>query len=123
MVSGLPARPLSYPEVAELNRSDAVGFVLPATPQSIETADDNSSRIYDLLITSGEITSAVVYEDENTRGWTAIATAAADADKEELVADVIAHRDYDIDDEEKALAFVSELYGTMDELSEELVAE
>lgn len=123
MVSGLPARPLSYPEVAELNRSDAVGFVFPATPQSIETADDNSRRIYDLLITSGETISAVVYEDEDTRGWTAIATAAADADKEELVADVIAHRDYDIDDEEKALAFVSELYGTMNELSEDLVAE
>lgn len=122
MVSGLPARPLSYPEVAELNRSDAVGFVFPATPQSIETADDNSRRIYDLLITSGETISAVVYEDEDTRGWTAIATVAADADKEELVADVIAHRDYDIDDEEKALAFVSELYGTMDELSEDLGA-
>jgi len=121
MVSGLPARPLSYPEVAELNRSDAVGFVFPATPQSIETDDDNSRRIYDLLITSGDTISAVVYEEPC--GWTAIATAAADADKEELVADVIAHRDYDIDDEEKALAFVSELYGTMDELSEDLGTE
>ncbi|OSO89274.1 hypothetical protein B9H04_17490 [Halorubrum ezzemoulense DSM 17463] len=44
-----------------LNQSNAIGFVFPATPQSIQDDEDNKPRVYDLLITSGETVSALVY--------------------------------------------------------------
>jgi hypothetical protein len=117
MVKGLPDRPLSYPEVESLNQSDAIGFVFPATPHSIRDDEDNDPRVYDLLITSGETVSALVFDEDD--GWKIIAKTSPDSPKEAAVNDVIEYRDYDIEDEEKVLRFVTELYGTLDDLSEE----
>lgn len=117
MVKGLPDRPLSYPEVESLNQSDAIGFGFPATPNSIQDDEDNKPRVYDLLITSGETVSALVYDEE--RGWKFITKTSPDAPKEAAVNDVIEYRGYDIEDEGKVLEFVTELYEAMDELSGE----
>jgi hypothetical protein len=117
MVKGLPDRPLSYPEVESLNQSDAIGFVFPATPHSIQDDEDNKPRVYDLLITSGETVSALVYDEDE--GWKIITKTSLDSPKEAAVNDVIEYRGYDIEDEEKVLEFVTELYGVMDELSGE----
>jgi hypothetical protein len=117
MVKGLPDRPLSYPEVDSLNQSDAIGFVFPATPHSIQDDEDNKPRVYDLLITSGETVSALVYDEDE--GWKIITKTSPDSPKEAAVNDVIEYRGYDIEDEEKVLEFVTELYGVMDELSGE----
>lgn len=117
MLSGLPNRPLSYPEVESLNQSDAIGFVFPATPNSIQDDEDNKPRVYDLLITSGETVSALVYDEGE--GWNIITETSPDSPKEAAVNDVIEYRGYDIEDEEKVLEFVTELYGAMDELSED----
>jgi len=117
MVKGLPDRPLSYPEVESLNQSDAIGFVFPATPHSIQDDEDNKPRVYDLLITSGETVSALVYDEDE--GWQIITKTSPDSPKEAAVNDVIEYRGYDIEDEEKVLEFVTELYGAMDELSGE----
>jgi len=116
MVSGLPDRPLSYPEVESLNHSDAIGFVFPATPHSIRDDEENVPRVYDLLITTGDTVAAVVYEDD---GWKVVGRASPDEKKEAVVDDVIGYRGYDIEDEEKVLQFVTELYGAMDKLVEE----
>jgi len=91
MVKGLPDRPLSYPEVESLNQSNAIGFVLPATPQSIQDDEDNKPRVYDLLITSGETVSALVYDKDE--GWKIITKASPDSPKEAAVNDVIAYRE------------------------------
>ena len=114
MLSGLPDRPLSYQEVESLNQADAIGFVFPATPQSIQTAEDGESRVCDLLITTGDTVAAVVY-DEHT-GWEVVGRTSPDERKEAVVNDVIDYRDYKIDDEQKVLQFVTELYDAMDEL-------
>lgn len=116
MVTGLPDRPLSYPEVESLNQSDAIGFVFPATPQSIRDDEANRLQIYDLLMTSGAAVSALVYDE--TAGWTIVSKTALDSRKEAVVHDVIEYRGYDIEDEEKVLQFVTELYGAIDELDE-----
>ena len=116
MVKGLPDRPLSYPEVESLNQSNAIGFVFPATPQSIQDDEDDKPRVYDLLITSGETVSALVYNKDE--GWKIITETSPDSPKEAAVNDVIAYRGYDIEDEEQVLQFVTELYGAMDELNE-----
>jgi hypothetical protein len=60
MLSGLPDRPLSYSEIETLHQADAIGFVFPATPNSIRDDGENKLRVYDLLITTGETISAVV---------------------------------------------------------------
>jgi hypothetical protein len=116
MVKGLPDRPLSHPEVESLNQSDAIGFVFPATPHSIQDDEENKPRVHDLLITSGETVSALVYDED--KGWKIVSRNSPDSPKEAAVNDVIEHRGYDIEDEEKVLQFVTELYGAMDELSQ-----
>ena len=117
MVKGLPNRALSYPEVESLNHSDAIGFVFPATPNSIRDDEDNKPRVYDLLITSGKTVSALVFDEDD--GWKVVTKTSPDSPKEAAVHDVIEYRDYDIEDEEKVLRFVTELYGMLDDLSEE----
>jgi hypothetical protein len=115
MVKGLPDRPLSYPDVESLNKSDAIGFVFPATPNSIQADNDDNPCVYDLLITSGDTVSALVYDEGE--GWKIITKTSPDSPKEAAVNDVIEHRGYDIEDEEKVLDFVTKLYEAMDELS------
>lgn len=117
MVSGLPDRSLSYPEVESLNQSDAIGFVFPATPQSIKDDEENRPRVYDLLITTGDTVAAVIYDEGE--GWKVVGRTSPDEKKEAIVNDVIEYRGYDIEDEEKVLQFVTELYGAMDELVDE----
>lgn len=117
MVKGLPDRPLSYPEVESLNQSDAIGFVFPATPHSIQDDEDNKPKVYDLLITSGETVSALVYDEDE--GWKIVSKTSSDSPKEAAVSDVIEYQGYDIEDEEKVLQFVTELFGALDDLSEE----
>ncbi|GGJ03929.1 hypothetical protein GCM10008995_12200 [Halobellus salinus] len=116
MVKGLPDRPLSHPEAASLNQSDSIGFVFPATPHSIRDDEDNEGSIYDLLITSGESVSALVYDED--KGWKVVTKTSPDNPKEAAINDVIEYRGYDIEDEEKVLKFVTELYGALDELSQ-----
>ncbi|WP_435183001.1 hypothetical protein [Halobellus sp. EA9] len=116
MLKGLPDRPLSHPEVASLNQSDSIGFVFPATPHSIQDDEDSEGKIYDLLITSGETVSAVVYDESES--WKIVTRTSPDSPKEAAVNDVIEYRGYDIEDEEKVLRFVTELYEAMDELKE-----
>lgn len=117
MVKGLPDRPLSYPEVESLNHSDAIGFVFPATPHSIQDDEANRPHVHDLLITSGETVSVLVYDEDG--GWEIITETSPDSPKEAAVNDVIEYRGYDIEDEEKVLQFVTDLYGALDDLSEE----
>ena len=116
MVKGLPNRPLTHPEVASLNQSDSIGFVFPATPLSIRDDEDSKERIYDLLITSGETVSAIVYNEDE--GWKIVTRTSPDNPKEAAVNDVIEYRGYDIEDEEKVLQFVTELYRSIDELGD-----
>lgn len=116
MVSGLPERPLSYPEVEQLNHSDALGFVFPATPNSIQDDEQNRPKVYDLLITNGETVSALVYEED---GWQVVSQTDSESSKEAVVEDVIEYREYEVEDEEKVFQFVTELYEAMDELSED----
>jgi hypothetical protein len=47
-----------------------LGFVLPVTPKSLRDDDDGVSRIYDILISTGDSVSAVVYDDQE--GWMAL---------------------------------------------------
>lgn len=117
MLSGLPDRPLSYPEVETLNQADAIGFVFPATPNSIRDDEKNMPRVYDLLITTGETVSAVVYDEDE--GWIVVGKTDTDSPKEAAVNDVIEYREYDIEDEEKVLEFVSELYGAIEKVADE----
>jgi len=117
MVSGLPERPLSYAEVEKLNQSDAIGFVFPATPNSIRDDEQNKPKVYDLLITDGETVSALVYKSDE--GWEILDKTVADSPKEAVVHDVIEFRGYDFEDEEKVLQFVSELYEAMGEFAEQ----
>jgi hypothetical protein len=117
MIKGLPDRPLSHPEVASLNQSDSIGFVFPATPHSIRDDQDNESKVYDLLITSGETVSALVYDE--SEGWKIVTRTSPDNPKEAAVNDVIEYRGYDIEDEEKVLKFVTELYEALGGLSED----
>lgn len=117
MLHGFPHRPLSYPEVESLNHADAIGFVCPATPNSIRNDDENQPHVYDLLITTGETVSAVVYAEDE--GWIVVGKTDTDRPKETLVNDVIAYRKYDIEDEQKVLDFVSELYEAMNTVADE----
>lgn len=43
MLNGFPDRPLSYQELEVLSRSDAIGFVFPATPNSLDAASKRYS--------------------------------------------------------------------------------
>ena len=117
MLEGLPDRPLSHPEVASLNQSDSIGFVFPATPHSIRDDEDSEGKIYDLLITSGKTVTAVVYDVSD--GWKIVTRTSPDNPKEAAVNDVIEYRGYDIEDEEKVLKFVTELYEALGGLSED----
>lgn len=113
MLKGFPDRPLSYQELEVLSRSDAIGFVFPATPNSLRDDKEGKSAIYDLLISTGDTVTAVVYEKED--GWTVISKISADTPRTEAVDDVIEYRNYDIQDEEKVHEFVTELYGALGE--------
>jgi hypothetical protein len=73
--------------------------------------------VYDLLITSGETVSALVYDEDE--GWKIVSKTSPDSPKEAAVTDVIEYRGYDIDDEEKVLEFVTELYEAMDDFADE----
>lgn len=117
MLNGLPDRPLSYPEIESLNQSDAIGFVFPATPHSIHDGEANKPRVYDLLIATGETVSALVYDESD--GWKIVSTTSPESPKEAAITDVIEYRGYDIEDEQKVLEFVTELYGVMAGLSED----
>jgi len=117
MISGLPDKPLSYREVESLNHADAIGFVCPATPNSIQENEENTSRVQDLLITTGETVSAVVYEE--SEGWTVVGKTGPERPKEAAVRDVIEYRGYDIEDEERVHEFTSELFEAMDALRED----
>ena len=113
MVSGLPDRPLSFSEVEALVAADAIGFVLPATPESVRDDADGVPRVYDILISTDETVSAVVYDDDD--GWMVLDKIDTDSPREEAVTSVIEHRGYDIEDEEKMLEFVSGMYEMLDE--------
>lgn len=116
MISGLPDRPLSYSEVESLAGSEALGFVMPATPESLRDDADGTPRVFDLLISTGETVSALVYDESD--GWIEITKTDAGTPEEAAIGDIIAYRDYDIEDEETVREFVGSLYGTADELSE-----
>ena len=113
MLKGFPDRPLSYQELGVLARSDAIGFVFPATPNSLRDDEEGNPGIYDLLISTEDTVTAVVYEEED--GWTVVSKISADTPRTEAVDDIIEYRDYNIRDEEEVHEFVTELYGTLDE--------
>lgn len=115
MVGGLPDRPLSFAELETLVAADAVGFVLPATPESLRDDDDGDPHVYDVLISTGDTVSAVVYDDED--GWMVLDKIDTDSPREKAVTSVIEYRGYDIEDEEKMLEFVSGMYEMLDEES------
>ncbi len=46
MLKGFPERPLSYHELEVLAQSDAIGFVLPATPNSLRDDEEGEPGIY-----------------------------------------------------------------------------
>lgn len=116
MISGLADRPLSYRELESLNHADAIGFVCPATPNSIQENEENASRVQDLVITTGETVSAVVYE--GCEGWTVVGKTGPERPKDPAVSDVIEYRRYDIKDEERVHEFASELFEAIDALRE-----
>ncbi len=115
MVSGLPNRPISFAELEALVAADAVGFVLPATPESLRDDEDGTSRVYDILISTDDTVSAVVYDEEE--GWMVLDKIDTDSPREKAVTSVIKYRGYDIEDEEKMLEFVSGMYEMLDEKS------
>jgi len=116
MVSGLPDRPLLFSEVEALVATDPLGFVLPATPKSLGDDDDGGSRVYDILISTGDSVSAVVYDDQE--GWMVLDKIDNGSPREEAVTQVIEHREYDIEDEEEILEFVSGMYEMLNERPE-----
>ena len=114
MLKGFPERPLSYHELEVLAQSDAIGFVLPATPNSLRVDEEGEPGIYDLLITIGDRVTAVAYEERGD-GWIVVSKIDIDTPKTEAVDDIVEYRDYEIEDKEKVYEFVTELYGTLDE--------
>lgn len=114
MVGGLPDRPISFSEIEALVATDPLGFVLPATAKSLRD-DDGGSRVYDILISTGNSVSAVVYDDQE--GWMVLDKIDNGSPREEAVTHVIEHREYDIEDEEEILEFVSGMYEMLDEMS------
>lgn len=113
MVSGLPDRPLSFSELEALVAADALGFVLPATPESLRDDEDGNSRVYDILVSTDDTVSAVVYDEDD--GWIVLDKIDSDSPREEAVTSVIEYRGYDIEDEEKMLEFVNRMYEMLDE--------
>jgi hypothetical protein len=114
MLKGLPDRPLSHRELEILAQSNAIGFVLPATPNSLRNNEEGKPRIHDLLISTGATVTAVGYKE--TDGWVIVNKSDADRPKEKMVGDIIEYQDYDIEDEEKVREFVTDLYGAIDEV-------
>lgn len=112
MVSGLPDRPLSVPELEALVVADATGFVIPATSESLREDEDGVSQVYDVLIPVGDTVSAVVYEEEE--GWMVLDKIDTDSPREEVVTSVIEYRGYDIEKEEDMLEFVNSMYEMAD---------
>lgn len=113
MVRGLPDRPLSFSELEALVAADALGFVLPATPESLQDDEDGVPHVYDILISTNDTVSAVVYDDDE--GWVVLDKINTDSPREKAVTSVIEYRGYDIEDEEKMLEFVSGMYEMLDE--------
>ena len=113
MISGLPDRPISFSELEALVAADALGFVLPATPESLRDEEDGTSRVYDILISTDDTVSAVVYDEGE--GWMVLDKINTDSSREEAVTSVIEYRGYEIEDEEKMLEFVSGMYEMLDE--------
>lgn len=113
MLKGFPERALSYQELEILSQSDAIGFVLPATPNSLRDDEEGEPRIYDLLISTEDTVTAVAYGTED--GWTIVSKIGADTPRTEAVDDIIEYRGYDIQDIEKVHEFVTELYEAVDE--------
>lgn len=108
MLSNLPDRPLFDHEVASLADSDAIGFVFPATPNSIRAVEEGRPRVHDLVLLLGETTTGVVYDEDD--GWQLLINTDAENPNETAIAAIIEHRDYNIDDEE-AFEHVAELIG------------
>ena len=113
MLKGFPDRPLSYQELEKLSQSETIGFVFPATPNSLRDDEEGKSRIYDLLITIGDTVTAVAYEEDD--GWIVVSKIDTDTPKTEAVDDIVEYRDYEVKDEEKVHEFVTELYGALSE--------
>jgi len=116
MVNGLPNRPLLFSELEALVAADSLGFVLPATPESLQDDEDGAPRVYDILISTDDRVSAVVYEDEE--GWTVLDTVDTDGSREEAVVSVIEYREYEIENQEEILEFISGMYEMLGEESE-----
>ena len=113
MLSGLPDRPLSHQELEALVRADALGLVVPATPNSLREDEDGTPGIYDLLISTGETVTAVAYDEGD--GWIVVGRTDADCPKEEAVDAVIDYREYEIEDREEVQEFVREIYEATNE--------
>ena len=113
MLKGFPDRPLSYRELEKLSKSDTIGFVFPATPNSLRDDEEGKSRIYDLLITIEGTVTAVAYEEDD--GWIVVSKIDTDTPKTEAVDDIVEYRDYEVKDEVKVHEFVTELYGALSE--------
>jgi len=117
MLKGLPDRPLSIQELEALAQSDAIGLVLPATPNSIRADADGNRRIYDLLISTGERVAAVAYDEDD--GWIVVGRTAAENPREAALDYIIEYRGYEIEDRAKVLEFVTRLYETLDMVADE----
>jgi hypothetical protein len=113
MLKGFPDRPLSHQELETLAQSDAIGFVFPATPNSLRDDEEGKPGIYDLLITIGDTVTAVAYEEED--GWVVVTKIDTDTPKTEAVDDIIEYQDYEVENEEEVYEFVTELYGALSE--------
>jgi len=89
MVGGLPDRPISFSEVEALVATDPLGFVLPATAKSLRDDDDGGSRVYDILISTGDSVLAVVHDGQE--GWMVHDKIDSGSLREEAVTHVIEH--------------------------------
>jgi len=87
--------------------------VLPATPKSLQDDEDGLPRVHDVLVSTDDTVSAVVYDDEE--GWIVLERIETDSPRKEAVTSVIEYREYEIEDEEKILEFVSRMYEMLNE--------
>lgn len=71
MLRGLPDRPLYGHELEVLMDGDAIRLALPATPESIDSTEEEQTVIRDLILFIHDAVAAVAYVPEQG-GWTLV---------------------------------------------------
>jgi hypothetical protein len=117
MLSGFPDRPITRQELDRLVASDALEFVLPATPESIHVDDEGNESIHDLLVFIDGPVAAVAY-DEDSDGWIVVTKESGDDPLDLVFESLLEYRDYEIEQEEAVREITEEIHGIISKLAD-----